>query len=60
MGFLTRFSNGKLVIKMINVIGRAGEGAGGGVGGMAGRWAGGRASTIGFRSITPKPFEIFE
>ena len=46
---LTRFSNGKLVIKMMNVGGRAGGGEGVG-----------RASTIGFRSITPKPFEIFE
>ena len=35
---LTRFSNGKLVIKMMNVVGRAV----------------GQVSTIGFRSITPK------
>ena len=37
------------MIKMMNVSGRAGEG------GVVGR-----ASTIGFRSITAKPFEIFE
>ena len=59
MGFLTRFSNEKLVIKMMNVVGRGGGGGGGGGWQAVGR-AGGRASTIGFRSITPKPFEIFE
>ena len=45
---LTRFSNRKLVIKMMNV-----GGGGGGVG-----W-GERASTMGFRSITLELFEIF-
>ena len=37
---------------MMNVVGR-------GEGGTA-AWAGVKKSTIGFRSITPKPFEIFE
>ena len=46
---LTRFSNGKLVIKMMNIGGLVG-------GGEGGCWA----STIGFRSITPKPFEMLE
>ena len=41
---LTRFSNGKLVIKMMNVGGRAVL----------------QASTIGFRSICLKQFEILE
>ena len=40
MGFLTRFSNEKLVIKMMNVVGRGG---GGGGGGADGRPLGGRA-----------------
>ena len=42
--FLIRFSIGRLVIKKMNVGGRAG----------------GRSSNIGFRSITPTPFGIFE
>ena len=46
--FLTRFSNRKPVIKMTNVSRWV---VGGGVG---------QVSIIGFRSITPKPFEIFE
>ena len=50
------FLNGKLVIKISNISkwgGGGGEGAGGG-------GAVGRVSTIGFRSISPKSFEIFE
>ena len=45
---------------MMNVVGRGGGGVGGAPGGWAGGWAGVNKLTIGFRSISPKPFEMFE
>ena len=49
------FQQKTLVIKLMNVGGWVGGRPGGGCGRAVGR-----VSTIGFQSITPKPFETFE